>query len=161
MTKTQKMNLTEYAASRGVTRQAIMKALESGRVKSPKKLPGGVWEIDPDELDREWSANTMLDGRNRTPLMNAEDVLDFNKARAMKETYLALSAKLKYETELGSLTPIDEVERQAIAQAKLLKEAFLNLPARVSSVLAAETNAGVVNDILSAEIRAILESLTT
>jgi len=123
-------------------------------------MPGGVWEIDPDELDKEWSQNTMLDGRNRTPLLNPEDVLDFNKARALKETYLALSAKLKYETELGSLTSIDEVEKQAIAQAKLLKEAFLNLPARVSSILAAEQQAGVINDILSAEIRAILEGLT-
>lgn len=153
------MNLSEYALSRGVTRQAILKAIESGRVKSPYKV-GGLWVIDPEKLDREWSENTPVDARTKTPL-STEKTLEINEARALKETYLALAAKLDYETKLGTLTKVDDVEKQAIAQAKLLKEAFLNLPARVNNVLAAESNPDTINTILSAEIRAILEGLAT
>lgn len=158
MTINTTMNLTEYAISRGVTRQAILKAIESKRVKSPYKV-GGLWVIDPEKLDQEWSDNTPVDGRTKTPLAT-EKALEINEARALKETYLALAAKLDYETKLGMYAKIDDVERQAIAQAKLLKEAFLNLPARINNVLAAESDPDAINNILLDEIRAILEGLS-
>ncbi len=82
---------------------------------------------------------------------------DFSKARAAKEIYEARIKKLDYEERLGNLVSRKSVEMEAFTAFRILRDACFNIPDRVSAQIAAETDATVVYEILSAELRRAFE----
>ena len=60
----------------------------------------------------------------------------------------------------ASLAPTADVYAAAFNKARTVRDALLNIPARVSSILSAETDPFKVETILSKEIRQGLEDLT-
>lgn len=84
---------------------------------------------------------------------------DFEAARAEKELWRAKTCKLNFERLEGSLVDAESVRQAAFSKARLVRDSLLNIPARVSPILAAETNAKKINEILTQEIRQALENL--
>jgi hypothetical protein len=82
---------------------------------------------------------------------------DFNKARAAKEIYEARIKKLDYEERLGNLVSRKSVEVEAFTAFRILRDACFNVPDRVASQIAAETDQTVVYDLLMSELRRAFE----
>jgi hypothetical protein len=82
---------------------------------------------------------------------------DYSKARAAKEVYEAKIRKLDFEQRLGNLISKKQVQVAAFNRARVLRDAFLNIPTRLSAQLAAETDAITVHELLEQEIRKVLE----
>jgi len=166
------VSLRGYARHRGVSLKAVQKAIQSGRIRTTAD-----GKIDTEQADADWQRNTgPKQGRTiafpspprrsaaqpppeppRGDLVAAGG-LDYARARAVRENYLARLAKIEYEERLGKLVSRDEVQVGAFNRFRTFRDGMLNIPDRVAAVLAAESDARKVHDILSTEIRkALLE----
>lgn len=75
------------------------------------------------------------------------------KARARK-------AELEVLELTKILIPSKDVKEAAFEKARMVRDQFMNIPSRLSPILAAEKEAKKVNEVLDKEIRQILEALS-
>ncbi|MCK9994188.1 MAG: hypothetical protein Dbin4_02708 [Alphaproteobacteria bacterium] len=139
----QSLSQSEYAQHRGVSRMAVSKAVKAGRVK--KDVNG---KIDVAQADADWEANTKPQmhsppttppgGRIETAESRAAD--SYGASRAIREAYQARLAKLEYERESGELIRADTVRNDAFTAARATRNMLGNIPARLSAILAGETD---------------------
>lgn len=136
--------------------------------------------VDPSLISRWKKENRLVMVGNRVHVSGSDAVLDrdrdnrggnqFDVAAEVNRTdYLAIKARethwsaeqkrLKAEQIAGKLVEVDGVEREAFNQARLLRDALLNIPDRVSASLAAETDPIVVHQMLTTEIRNVCNQL--
>ncbi len=156
------MSLRAYAKHRGVSLAAVQKAIHSGRI-----APTADGLIDSERADAEWTAKTRPGQRRAkmgppTPPQPAEapaGSLDYFRARAIRESYLARLAKIEFEERTAKLVSRDEVQVAAFTNGRTVRDNLLNIPDRLAATLAAETDADRVHHLLSAEIRKALEEL--
>lgn len=83
----------------------------------------------------------------------------FQTSRALKERYLALTAKLEYETKLRTLLKADEVSAAATEIGSILRAQLENLPDLAAPLLAAETDEGRVHSLLVEHIENTLQQI--
>jgi hypothetical protein len=164
------VSLRAYAKHRGVTLKAVQKAIQSGRIRTTSD-----GKIDVDQADADWVRNTgprqatiatssPVPRRAQTPAETprpepaAAGPLDYARARAVRENYLARLAKIEFEERSGKLVSRDEVQVAAFNKFRTFRDGMLNIPDRVAAVLAAESDPARVHEILATEIRkALLE----
>ena len=167
------VSLRAYARHRGVSLRAVQKAIQAGRITT---TPDG--KINIERADAEWERNTSPQQRavptpvRKSPVVArqpAADIpqrtdlsgtgsLDYAKARAIREQYLARLAKIEFEERSGKLISRDEVQVAAFNKFRTFRDGMLNIPDRVAAVLAAESDLHKVPDGLTTEIRkALLE----
>src|SRR5512133_3782911 len=130
------VSIRAYAKRRHVSHTAVEKAIAAGRIST---LPDG--SIDPAAADVEWERNTLYPQAGGG---NAE----FTKARTVHEHYRARLAKLAYDEKVGTLVSKAEVQTTAFNQYRRFRDAMLGIPDRVSAMLAAETDAARVYEVL-------------
>jgi len=159
--ETKLLSQREYARSRGLSHQAVNKAVRSGRI------PMVAGQIDPVAADAARAQNTRLrvdtsEPDPPTPISPGTGGLNgghataaserpkatYTAARALKEVYLAKQAKLDYERSEAKLVPVEEVRTQAFEAARAIREQLLVLPARLSPVLFAAKDVGAVHRVL-------------
>jgi len=154
------VSLRAYAKHRGVRLSAVQKAIQTGRIQT---TPDG--RIDSEQADADWEARTRP-GQGRaarrgteTPRGEAAGGLDYFKARAIRESYLARLAKIEFEEKTAKLVSRDEVQVAAFTLARTVRDNLLNLPDRLAALLASESDADRVHQILTGEIRKALDEL--
>lgn len=161
------VSLSAYGRRRGVSAEAVRRAIQSGRLKEAVSRDAkGNPKVDPEVADQEWDANTS-DNRGWNARENAKKTAEtdmkvsgtLNQSRAIKEAYLARLAKLEFEERSGQLVRAEEVKNEAFKVARIVRDGILNVPDRVAAQLAAETEPGAVHMILSEELRKALEGL--
>lgn len=81
-------------------------------------------------------------------------------AKVLKEYWLGKKAELDYKKMSGEVIENREVERQAFETARAVRDAIMAIPVRLSSILAAQSDAHAVKSILTAELTSALGSLT-
>jgi hypothetical protein len=81
---------------------------------------------------------------------------EYARARAEREHYSALLAKLEYEERAGKLIDTDDVKAQAFRTFREIRDRMLNIPDRVAAIIAAETEPAKIHEILSVEITTAL-----
>jgi hypothetical protein len=180
------VSLRAYARHRGVSLRAVQKAIGSGRIE---KTAGG--QIDIDAADAQWSSRTAprpagTSNRARPPERSPNALqtsqvpippgeprpdarselppatgVDYSRARAVRENYLARLAKIDYEERTGKLVSKDEVQVAAFNRFRQFRDQMLNIPDRLSALLAAETDPGKVYDVLASEIRKALNEFAS
>src|SRR3990167_3546308 len=84
---------------------------------------------------------------------------EFQKSKATREHFKALITELEYNERNGELVCARNVINANFEKARLIRDQLLNIPSRVSQILAAEKDHKKVNEILTNEIRQCLESL--
>ncbi len=164
------VSLRAYAKHRGVTLKAVQKAIQSGRIRTTSD-----GKIDVDQADADWVRNTgprqatiatsspaprraQTSAETPRPEPAAAGPLDYARARAVRENYLARLAKIEFEERSGKLVSRDEVQVAAFNKFRTFRDGMLNIPDRVAAVLAAESDPARVHEILAIEIRkALLE----
>jgi hypothetical protein len=157
------VNLSEYARHRGVTHQAVMRAIKEGRIT---KEPDG--SIDPVKADEEWSQNTDFSRRpdkaratvkgEAPPASNGPD---YNVSRAVREAYTARLAKLEYEEKTGKLIDAEKVKTTWFNTLRIVRDRILQIPDRMTAILMAETDPLKFKTTLDAELRRILEDASS
>jgi hypothetical protein len=155
------LSLRAYAKRRGVSPEAVSKAVESGRLRESVVLVGGVPKIgDPDLADREWDARTRprVDqrparprGADPAPNQQAEPcdpvgpapdagpVPDYfvsrvlrEAAAARREAALAVLAELDVAVRQGELVPVAEARQAVIDKFSIVRTRILGVPLRVA-----------------------------
>jgi hypothetical protein len=82
------------------------------------------------------------------------------KSRIKTEVERGKLLEIRARAESGKLIAADEVKIAAFRRARIVRDGMLNLPDRVAAVLAAETDVAKVHEVLSKEIRLILEEIS-
>lgn len=183
------MTANAYSKHRGVSGNAVKKAIQEGRITA-KKNSKNQYDIDPEVADREWAENTLtLEKRKAKKEMDnfveekkMQDDLEVEKAledweneerlkldpnagltlveaRRLRENYKAKHAKMQYELDLGLLISSEQVRADAFKMARLVRDQIMALPDRISSELAAMKDSRKIAEKLAHELRLCLESL--
>jgi hypothetical protein len=127
--------------------KAIRFAVSRGRIA---RRPDGLF--DADQAIAEWNANTLhershsankvleMTAASDLPLENEKPakVSNYARARAAVQIYEARLKKLRYEEKAKSLVPARDVEDAAFRTVSCLREACMNIPARIAAQLALE-----------------------
>lgn len=163
--------LTKYAQHAGISKPAAAEQLK--RVGIDYMQP-----FDFDDADRRRTAmrhadrapfakpiyldpvvpSAGADDDGSEPVRPSKDPV-FAQIQARKEHYRAELARLEFEERIGQLVEKQTVESSAFRLARLVRDAMLNIPARLAGILAAETDQRRVHDLLEQEIRQALEAL--
>ncbi len=85
-----------------------------------------------------------------------ESGLEYSKARAVRESYLARLAKIDFEERTEKLVSRDEMQVAAFNRYRMFRDGMLNIPNRLAAVLAAETDPRQIHELLATEIRKAL-----
>ena len=156
------MSLRLYAKHRGVALSAVQKAIQTSRIST---LPDG--QIDPAVADVEWERNTKPYAPAVSRRIDQDEdegggfgASQYTKARAIREHYQARLAKLDYEERIGKLISKDEVQVASFNKFRQFRDNLLNIPDRLSAMLAAESEAAAVHQILTSEIRKALNDFS-
>lgn len=143
-------SLREYARRRGVSAEAVSKAITAGRLKESVVTVGGKPKIGDVELaDREWEANTrprIDQPRPAAPApaaaADAADVPDYNVSRALREAAaarreaaLADMAEIEVAEMRGELVPVAEARADVIGKFTVVKTKILGVPTRIAQRL--------------------------
>ena len=166
----------EYARHRGVSRQAVLKAVRAGRIRL---TPEG--RIDPAQADALWAANTdPIRGGPRTagqargltlvreePGAGTRTPADIHPmlpslatSRAVREAYMARLARLDYEKRTGKLVDADRMRTAIFEVNRATRDRLLVIPDRLAATLAAIDVVAEVRRVLAEEIRVACEELS-
>ena len=170
----QLMTKAAYARHRGCDEKAVRKAIAENRISC---IDG---KIDPVVADIQWAQNTRARASNapvvpdgQLPLENAApstrlhtEPVDIPKndeymtSRTRRESAEAEMAELKLAEQHGHLIRVDAV-KQALANAfTATRDSLLQIPSRLAAVLAAETDAAKVHELLQLELYRALEGMS-
>lgn len=156
MTEPTRGSTAQYARHRrakglhGVSRQSVENALADGRITRDPKDNKIVFA----QADADWEKNT--DPTRHAPKRNSDAL---SKSKEKKAEYDARTAQLDFERKSGELVRVKDVERQWFDLCRRTRDRLMSLPARVAAVVAAESSAREVEQILEAEMREALEAL--
>ncbi len=152
----------EYSRHRGCSREAVRQAVESERITTfgPEKL------IDATLADAQWQRNTRARASTKaSPAapVAADDHDDhaagggsYHDWRTRREAAEAQAAEMRLREQAGELVRADDVRHAHARRLAALRDALLQIPARLAPVLAAETDQRAVHDALQAELYAVM-----
>jgi len=179
------MTQAEYAAHRGISQPRISKLLKTGQIPAGcmKKISGRKL-IDRDKadaalsenLDRMYNPNPAKKGMPkskpkkpskpskpemaRTAERAGTQGMSMSDAQRLQAQYKAALLKLDYEERSGKLISAQEVEVSTFNFARVVRDAVLNIPDRISAELASCTDVHAVNQKLTESLIEALEELS-
>jgi hypothetical protein len=164
------MSQSEYARRRGVSQQAVNKAVRAGRIPTTNN---GM--LDPVVADAAWDRNTrprsdlapddtpdaVADDSGSSHDLAARDrpQATYTAARALREVYLAKQAKLDFERSQAKLIPVEEVRLQTFLTARGVRNRLLALPARLAPVLFGASDVGECQRLLEEALLQVCSNL--
>lgn len=183
-----KLSLRGYADHRrerglpGRTHTAVRKAIQEGRLRASVEREGRRWYIDAELADAEWDHRTdstqqRTPREKRSPLFDGEgpEALEAGRGgeqgpkggpgvnelqRRRLECQVQL-AQLDLEERSGSLVSAAGVRARAFETARAAKNRILAVVDRVDATLAPRMSRAKVRRILTEELLAALEVLST
>ncbi|WP_168464779.1 hypothetical protein [Wolbachia endosymbiont of Ctenocephalides felis wCfeT] len=156
----ERITQTEWAREQGFSKQYVCYLVKQGIVE----LKDGL-------IDREQANNaleTIRDPSQPQRRKNGEEGRSRNtnelstmllKTRIKNEVERGKLLEAKAKAEIGELVSIEEVKREAFNTARVVRNNLLNIPDRVSALLASMNEAEKIHEKLTKEIRTALEEL--
>ena len=174
------VSLREYARRRGVSHVAVMKAIRAGRL-TPE--PDGT--LDPAKADAQWDARTDPARRpeppedepaqadetppteptreERAPTIEPapQGAATFTQARTAHEIAKAQRARIQVQRLREEVVDRAHATSEVFRLARRERDAWVNWPARVAALMAAELglDAHVMQKVLEAHVRDHLNEL--
>jgi hypothetical protein len=189
MTKKIWLTVKEYAEQIGRTRQYINKLINKGKIsEGSTNQVGRTRYIDSDKADHDIKNN--ISHVNKKPVKQSEtwklgnsetrkpkkDITENDKkdviksagltivalaeAQKLKENYIAALKKIELKEKQGEYLKKDDVEKEAFNISRLIRDAVLNIPDRISAELASITDVHLISEKLTQELTAALEDLS-
>ena len=174
------VSLREYARRRGVSHVAVMKAIRAGRLTAE---PDGT--LDPAKADAQWDARTDPARRpeppedepaqadetppteptreERAPAIEPapQGAATFTQARTAHEIAKAQRARIQVQRLREEVVDRAHATSEVFRLARRERDAWVNWPARVAALMAAELglDAHVMQKVLEAHVRDHLNEL--
>jgi phage terminase Nu1 subunit (DNA packaging protein) len=162
------VNSAEFAESQGFSRPYVTKLVQQGVIVRDAK---GQINEDAALAALQARREPVKGLRRRGTSKNGE--VSALGAAGNQETLstMLLKSRIKTEVERGKLAELDrkqregelversEVEEAAFSNARRVRDALMNIPARVASLYAAETDPQTIHQNLEDEIRTVLIDL--
>lgn len=155
---------TEFAKILGFSDVAVTHLKNAGRlvftedglidVEASKKR---IEETSDPRRDDVVRRNAEARGSDPGLLGQSPASVSFQESRAMKEQYLALQARVDYETRMGELVERTTVERDWMNVAIILRTSLERIPDSMAAVLAGETDIDRVHAMLTEQIEQALK----
>jgi len=171
---------TEFAELCGVTRQAVLKWKQEGKLV----MQGARVDVDaslarlgrvrkggsPVASDEPGSrvveiaiepGETIDDAAQRLVSEIDVDNTSFDEARRIKEVYLALLNRLEFEKKSGAVVDLQTAQTVFFEEFRAQRDAWLNWPSRIGPMVAADlkVDADKVVDILTAYVHKQISQL--
>lgn len=96
----------------------------------------------------------------QTPRVDS-DIPPLDQSRQMRAWYEAKLAELEYKKKASELVDAQEVREKSFSLGRQLRDAILQVPDRISSQLAAESNPTRVHQLLMDELTIALRALSS
>ena len=162
------MDAKAYAIHRKVSGAMVTKYLQQGMIPSAKQV-GRKWIIDPEKADQELDLALGRTNQTTTKIKPTEYIDQSQKSpmpslaanRAIKEMYAARLQKLEFEERSKKLVPFDELKLKLSKLHIQVRDNLRTIPDRIAPIVAAETDAAKIHNIITLEIRECLEGLKT
>ena len=170
------VSLREYARRRGVSHVAVMKAIRAGRL-TPE--PDGT--LDPAKADAQWDANTdpartpersepaeeppptepPHEERTPAPEPATQGGASFTQARTAHEIAKAQRARIQVQRLREEVVDRAQATAEVFRLARRERDAWVNWPARVAALMAAELglDAHAMQKVLESHVREHLNEL--
>jgi hypothetical protein len=158
----------EYARRRQVDPTTVRDAIKAGRIS----LIDG--KIDPAVADVQWERNTRARVKstppNASPTQAADRAgaplpaggeSDYWVSRASRERAEAAIAEMKLAEMQGHLVRATDVTREVGQQAAALREALMQIDARLAPLVAIELDVSRCQALIREELRGVLERLAS
>ena len=97
--------------------------------------------------------------QNAEPADTADMPISYHAARTMREKYEALGAKAEYLQTLGELVEAAPLQQASRELGREVRDALLNIAARIAPLVAAETDPRKVDEMLTQELRQVCDHL--
>ena len=162
------LTISEYARQRGVSQQAVSKAVKAGRITTIEK--DGKKLIDPEVANIQWAKNTRIKTTNIDHVLADDlgksgtgieaDVFDIKQARAKREYHEANIAEMRERKEKSELVEFDYVRKAAIEVGSILRHSLEQMPGKLGVRLAAIADPADCRSVLAHEIDLILSDLS-
>lgn len=164
MPKVKPISQADYARHRGCSQAAVNKAIKQGRITT--QADGS---IDAVAADAQWAQNSRPRARARSdiPMVPVRDELpdapseDYWASRARREAAEATIAEMRRDELEGQLIRADAIRASLARRVSAMRDALLQIPARLAPVLAAETTTERVVELLELELRQALADLSS
>lgn len=163
-------SLRAYARQRGVSAEAVSKAITAGRLSKSIALVDGQPKIASVDLaNREWAENTRARIEDAPALKSgdmspAEALARYNIARALREEAAARReastadvAEIDARERKGQLVPVDQARADVFAKFTVVRTRILGVPSMVAQRL--PKLASEVVPVLVELLREVLEEL--
>lgn len=180
------MSMRAYARYRGVSPEAVSKAVKLGRISTVLD-ERGKRVIDPAVADTEWLENSAHHKRQSPtiaekkaaassappepphveapPLAGSDSSApagpSYNRSRAIREAFNAKIAQIEYEEKIKKLISAEKVRVSAFKSARIVRDAIMNIPNRISADLASETDPQKVRIMLTDALNEALQELAS
>ena len=171
------VTFSEFAAIKGCTKAAVTHATKSRIAAAVVEKDGKRW-LDRDMALDLWRKNTLKNNaakvdepdpvvprdarelRQQVAGLPDDEIPELNESRARREHYQAELAKLEVDLKRRDLVPAVDVQKEAFALGRSVREALANLADRLSHQLAGETDPARIHAVLTDEHRAALVELS-
>ena len=171
------VTFSEFAAIKGCTKAAVTHATKSRIAAAVVEQDGKRW-LDRDMALELWRKNTLKNNvakvdepdpvkprdarelRQQVAGLPDDEIPELNESRARREHYQAELAKLEVDLKRKELVPAVDVQKEAFALGRSVREALANLADRLSYQLAGETNPARIHAVLTDEHRSALVELS-
>lgn len=147
---------SEFARRHGFSKQYVTELLHEGIIEEESNGLLDSEKADYDLLVKRSTRQTIRKhDSNNSKLQEL-----FFKARLQNEIEKGKLLKLETAEKEQSLISADKVRETLFKKGRVIRDAFLNLPDRVSSIIATMQDAREIHILLTKEIRIILEELS-
>jgi multidrug efflux pump subunit AcrA (membrane-fusion protein) len=124
------------------------------------QLTGGL--VDVEQADAAIAA--LRDPNQPQRRKNTSDVTELStlllKTRIKNEMERGKLLEARAKAEIGELVSVEDVKVAAFNKARIVRDSLMNIPDRVSSLLASIDDAHKIHEVLLQEIRTALEELS-
>lgn len=146
---------SEFARRHGFSKQYVTELIRTGILQ---EVNG---KLDEDDADYSLSWKQTVGREKRAKNARKNDLQElYIKAKLKNEIEKGKILKLEVAEKAQSLISAEQVHETLFRKGRVIRDAFLNLPDRVASIVATMQDAREIHILLTKEIRTILEDLS-
>ena len=163
----------QYSKHRGVSRRTVYRYLKEKKIDRALHYRNGrayinieiadleLGDIDPSRKNQGDIQKAVVPGINSDAEVEQMPPASsaYQSYRATREAYSSKLERIKYEEKAGLLVHRKQVELEADAIGRLVRDAILNVPPRIAAQVAAENDRVKCELIIEKELRLALEEL--
>ncbi len=149
----------EWARRQGFSKQYVGKLISQGKIR----LINGMVDEDAANsvLAKQRDSHLPLRRHKNSSYTNSEGVHDLlMKMKLKNEIEKGKLLEARVNEELRELLPADKVYNAMFAKGRIIRDGILNIPDRISSLLAGIDDSAKIHEILTKEFREVLEELS-